>query len=71
MMIMRMMIKMMLMYHMALMIMMMATSMSTMMMHVIILLDIAGLEILKLITSNRSFEVLTIKILLSICFYIN
>ena len=69
MMIMRMVIKMMLMYHMVLMI-MMTTSMSTMMIHVIILLDTAKLEILELITSNRGCEVLTIKILLAIGFYI-
>ena len=65
-----MMIKMMLMYHMELMT-MMTMSMSMMMMHVIILLDTVGIEILELITSNRGCEVLTIKILLSIEFYIN
>ena len=71
-MLMIMMVKMMVMYHMALMVMMMITNlMSTMMMHVIILLDTVGIEILELITSNRGCEVLTIKILLSIGFYID
>ena len=37
----------------------------------IILLDIARFEILELITSNRGCEVLNIKILLAIVFYIN
>ena len=71
MMIMRMMIKMRLMYHIELMVTMMITSMSTMMMLVIILLYTTGLEILELITINRGCEVLTIKILLAIPFYIN
>ena len=67
-----MMIKMMLMYHMEFMMMTMMTMlMSMMMMLVIILLDTAKLEILELITSNRGCEVLTIKILLSIWFYID
>ena len=56
--------------HMALMMIMMTTSMSTIMIHVIILLDTTKLEILELITSNRGCEVLTIKILLAIGFYI-
>ena len=51
--------------------MMMTTLMSMMMMHVIILMDTAGLEILELITSNTGCEILTIKILLAIGFYIN
>ena len=37
----------------------------------IILLDTAGFKILELITSNRGCEVLTIKILLAIGFYIS
>ena len=70
-MIMRTMIKMMLMYHMELMMTMMIMSMSTMMMLVIILLYTIGLDILELLTSNRGCEVVNIKILLSIGFYID
>ena len=50
--------------------MMMTMSMSTMIIHVIILLDTTKLEILELIRSNRGCEVLTIKLLLAIGFYI-
>ena len=71
MMIMRMVIKMMLMYHMELMMTMMKMSISTMIMLVIILLYTVGLEILELIKSNRGCEVLTIKIMLAIGFYID
>ena len=58
-------------YHMALMMMMMTTSMSMMTMHVTILLDTAGLEILELIISNGGCEVFTIQIFLAIGFYID
>ena len=71
MMIMRMMSEIMLMYHMALMMMMITTSMYMMTMHVTILLDTVGLEILELIIINGGCEVLTIQILLAIGFQNN